>query len=92
MTTLALAHTALTLAWRPFLDPLQIHSLWFVLLVPLALGISIGYRAVRVASFEHFWFKVSVLTVQIVVSMILLGVASYFFIQILVPMLLPMPQ
>ena len=83
---------ATTLAWRPFLDPLQIHSLWFMLLVPLAFGIAIAYRAVRVATFDHFWFKVSVLTVQIVVSMILLGIASYLFIQILVPMLLPMPS
>ena len=32
------------------------------------------------------------LTLQIVLSMILLGVASYLFIQYAVPMLLPMPE
>ncbi len=92
MAVLSLAWmVGLTLAWRPFLDPLQMHSLWFVLLVPLSFGIAVAYRAVRVATFKHFWFKVCVLTVQIVVSMILLGIASYLFVQLIVPMLVPMP-
>lgn len=83
---------ALTLAWRPFIDPISLHGSWFLLLVPLSLGVAVVYRAVRVADFEKFWWKVTVLTVQIVVSMILLGAASYLFIQWLVPMLAPMPD
>lgn len=80
------------LAWRPFLDPIDLHDWWYVLIVPLSLGIAITYRAVRVATLEGYWWKVTVLTVQIVVAMILLGLASYLFIQVAVPMLLPMPE
>lgn len=78
--------------WRPFLDPLNLHSRWFLLLLPLAFGIAVTYRAVRVATFEKFWRKALILTFQIVVSMVLLGVASYLIIQVAVPMLLPMPE
>lgn len=95
MLSSLLAHApvvAPVLAWRPFLDPLDLHGPWFVLLVPLAFGIAVTYRAVRVATFERFWRKVLILTFQIVVSMVLLGIASYLFIQVAVPMLLPMPE
>lgn len=82
----------LAASWRPFLDPIDLHGLWFLLLIPLALGIAVVYRAVRVADFHNYWGRVAALTVQIVVSMVLLGIASYLFIQVAVPMLLPMPE
>ncbi len=78
--------------WRPFLDPIDLHRQWFLLLIPLAFGISLTYRAVRVATFEKYWLKVLILTFQVVLAMILLGVGSYLFIQVAVPMLLPMPE
>lgn len=81
-----------TLAWRPFLDPIEMHGTWYLLLVPLSFGIAMTYRAVRLADFEGYWRKVLVLTVQIVVSMILLGLASYLFVQVAVPMLMPKPE
>ncbi|MFG0260109.1 MAG: hypothetical protein ACF8LK_07120 [Phycisphaerales bacterium JB041] len=81
-----------SLAWRPFLDPFDLHRQWFFLLVPLALGIAVTYRAVRVNTFEKYWIKTIILTVQIVLAMILLGAASYLFIQVAVPFLLPMPE
>ena len=81
-----------TLAWRPFLDPRDLHRQWFFLLVPLALGIAVTYRGVRVNTFEKYWIKTLILTVQIVLAMILLGAASYLFIQFAVPYLLPMPD
>lgn len=83
---------AATLAWRPFLDPLNLHKQWFFLLVPLSFGIAVTYRAVRVNTFEKYWIKTCILTFQIVLSMILLGAASYLFIQFAVPYLLPMPD
>lgn len=84
--------TLTTLAWRPFIDPIDLHGSWYVLLIPLSFGIALTYRAVRVTDFEKFWLKVVALTVQIVVSMMLLGLASYVFIQWLVPLLMPMPE
>lgn len=83
---------SLVLAWRPFLDPLDLHNSWWMLLVPLSFGIAVTYRATRVATFERFWVKAFILTAQIVLSMVLLGVASYLFIQFAVPFLMPMPE
>lgn len=70
------------LAWRPFIDPLNLHDLWWLLLVPLALGISLAYKAVRVRDMRDLWRQVLMMTVQIVVAMVLLAVASYLFVEV----------
>ena len=31
------------LAYRPFLDPLALDAYWYLLLIPIAIGISLGY-------------------------------------------------
>jgi hypothetical protein len=41
------------LAWRPFLDPLNLHEYWWAFLVPLALGVAFTYKAVRVRIFGN---------------------------------------
>ncbi len=81
-----------TLAWRPFLDPINLHDWWYLLLFPLALGISLTYRAVRQTSMDGYPRAVLSLTGQIIVGISALGVASYIVIIVLVPMLTPMPQ
>lgn len=83
---------ALVLGWRPFLDPLDAHGWWFVLLVPLALGISIAYRAVRLPALDRFWWRVAIMTAQIVGAITGLAIASYVVIQVLIPLLTPMPE
>jgi hypothetical protein len=70
-----------TLAWRPFLDPINIHELWWALLVPMALGVSVVYKAVRVKTMDHYWREVVIMTAQIVLAMIMLGAAVYVFIE-----------
>jgi len=77
----------LTLAYRPFIDPIDVHTLWYLLLVPLALGVSAAYKAVRVDELREFPRAVLVMTAQIVLGMIALGVLSYVFVQFLVPRL-----
>jgi len=81
-----------TLAWRPFLDPMNLHTWWYLLLIPLALGIALPYRAVRQTEMTHYLRDVASLTAQIVVGVAALGFASFIVIQVLVPMLAPMPQ
>ena len=78
--------TALTLAYRPFIDPINAHHWWYLLLIPMALGISVAYKAVRVPDLKEFPRAVAVMTVQIVVAMIALGAASYVCVQYVVPM------
>ncbi len=80
----------LTLSYRPFLDPINAYDAWYLLLLPLALGISLAYKAVRVKSMADFPRHVIVMTMQIIIAMISLGVASFVLIEYLLPALLPM--
>ena len=78
--------TLLTLAeigpWRPFLDPINAHSFWYLLLIPISFFISVAYKAVRVRSLKGYWTAVGVMTVQIVLGMIALAVAFYLLVQV----------
>lgn len=76
-------------AWRPFLDPLDVNRSWFVLLLPLALGIAVAYKAIRVPSMKTYWREVAIMTGQIVLGMAALGAASYLFIQHVLPAIAP---
>ncbi len=76
--------------WRPFLDPLNFHSYWWAFLVPLALFISIAYRAVRMPDLKGYVRSVVVMTVQIILAMIGLGAAAFVFVVYLLPVLAPM--
>lgn len=80
------------LAWRPFLDPLNLHEYWWVFLIPLSLGISITYKAVRlhdVGSMRAYWHQVVVMTAQIILAMIVLGIAMFLFLEFVLPLLAP---
>ncbi len=70
------------LAWRPFLDPIDIHTGWYVLLVPLALFIAIAYKAVRTKNMDRYYREVGVMTVQIIALMIGLAAASFLIVEV----------
>ena len=76
-------------AWRPMLDPLPIAGHWPWLLIPLAIGISIAYKAVRVGSREAYPKAVVIMTTQIVLAMLALGVAAYLIVWFVVPAITP---
>lgn len=76
-----------TLAWRPFLDPLDAHGVWYLFLIPLALGVSIAYKAVRVADLRGYWREVLTMTVQIIGAMIALALLTYVVIILILPLL-----
>lgn len=80
----------MTLAWRPFLDPLDLNSYWYFLLIPLALGISIAYKAVRVRNMDRYWPNVLTMTAQVVGSIVGLGILAYVVLILIVPRLIPM--
>ena len=70
---------------------LRVQALLVFLLAPLSLLISIAYKAVRAPTMTRYWREVAVMTVQIIAAMILLGIASYVMLQIVVPVIAPMP-
>ncbi|MCC6659562.1 MAG: hypothetical protein IT437_01620 [Phycisphaerales bacterium] len=77
------------LAWRPFLDPMSLASTWWMLLGPLALGISVAYKAVRVPDMKDYAGQVLGMTAQIIIAMVLLWIGSFLFIEYLVPLIAP---
>jgi hypothetical protein len=72
-------------AWRPFRDPIELHDYWWALLVPMALGVALVYKAVRNPKLERFWQSVAVMTTQVIAGMVLLGVASYLIVMWFIP-------
>lgn len=79
----------MTLAYTPFIDPIDFHDWWFTLLVPISFFVSVAYKAVRVPDMDTFWRQVLVMTVQVVLAMIALGVAAYLMIVHVVPLIAP---
>ncbi len=63
--------------FRPFIDPIELHQWWFALLIPMAVMVSMTYKAIRKQTLERYWRDVMLMSAQIVVGMIALGAATY---------------
>lgn len=74
-------------SWRPFIDPIDAHGWWFLLLIPMSLLIAIAYKAVRSPSLDGYWRLVIIMTIQTILGMLALAAALYIIVQIFVPML-----
>lgn len=74
---------------RPFIDPMDLHGAWWFTLVPLALFVSIAYKAVRVTNVPSASYMKSVLmmTVQISVGMVVLAVALHALVEFIIPVI-----
>lgn len=66
-----LALLPLTLAYRPFLDPLPVDRLWLFLLIPLVVAISVVYKTIKTADLRHVPREAALLSAQIVAFMVL---------------------
>ena len=75
----------LLLSSTPFVDPLDLQDHWWITLVPMAFGIAMAYKAVRLRPLRRYWAHVLVMTVQIVGGMIGMSIAVYLLIEVLVP-------
>ncbi|MEL7472756.1 MAG: hypothetical protein AAGK04_05500 [Planctomycetota bacterium] len=78
------------LAWRPFLDPMDVQSIWFVLLIPTAFFLSMAYRGVRLHKLDRYWLAVLAMTIQIIAAIVGLGAAFYALIEWFLPVIVPM--
>ena len=75
-----------TLAWIPILEPMPwAHRIWWLFAIPLALGMTMAWKAVRLPSLEHYWRAVFVMTGQILLT--IAGIAAGLF--VIVVVLLP---
>ncbi|KAA0213197.1 MAG: hypothetical protein DYG94_14265 [Leptolyngbya sp. PLA3] len=82
----------LTLAWRPFLDPLNLDHAWYLLLVPMSFFLAMGYKAVRTVDMNRYWSQVAIFTFQMVIGLIGLGAGFFVVVRILLPALAPMDR
>lgn len=66
------------LAWIPFIHPMKLPEggrLWMFL--PLALAVTVVYRATRAVDMTGFWRGVAITFVNIVVGMCAIALAAY---------------
>jgi hypothetical protein len=73
-----------------FIDPIQAHDAWYLMIVPMVIFIAIGYKAVRVKHIEDYWREVLVFVLQVLGGMAALTVAFMVVVNVLVPWLAPM--
>lgn len=76
------------IAWIPFLEPVRgIGNAWWLLSVPLIVGISVAYKSIRAASVERFWRQVAWFSLRVMLIMVALTVALFVLVRIVVPSL-----
>ncbi|MBX3317536.1 MAG: hypothetical protein KF902_11835 [Phycisphaeraceae bacterium] len=86
-----LIERAIAFAYIPFVDPIDAHRWWFLLLIPMAFGVSVVYKAVRMRSLDRYWRHVFGMSASIVLGIILMGAVIYVLIEWVVPRIAPMP-
>ncbi|GDX98211.1 hypothetical protein LBMAG48_06150 [Phycisphaerae bacterium] len=79
----------LTLASRPFIDPIELHTQWYLLLIPMAFFASLAYKAVRVWDVKTLPRQVLAMTLQVILAMAGLGLAVYIFVEVALPLIAP---
>lgn len=70
--------------YTPFVDPIDLHDSWWFTIVPLAFGISLAYKSVRLDDLSRIWSQTLLMTAQMVAGMIGLAVAAYLIVEVIV--------
>ncbi len=85
---LTIAFSTPMIGWIPFLQPAgSLGNLWWLLMIPLILGISIAYRATHDASIEQFWQRVFLFVMKSTLAMGSLALVMYLFVYWGIPIL-----
>ncbi|MFO0827540.1 MAG: hypothetical protein U0572_05260 [Phycisphaerales bacterium] len=74
------------IAYIPFIEPMPAaHRWWWLLIVPLALGISMSWKAVRATTMDGYWRQVGVMSGQIVLGVMGIALGLFVLIQLVLP-------
>ena len=77
-----------TLAWAPFLQPAPgVQHWWWLLVIPMALGVSMAYKAIRVPDIAAWPKAVAKMSLQIVAAVVGIAVGLYLLVVVLLPLL-----
>lgn len=72
----------------PFITPMHfLQPWWYLLLLPLAFGISLVYKAMHLSNLDRLLQSTLVMTLQIVLAVIALGIALIVVVQVLIPLI-----
>lgn len=89
--------TPTALAYTPFVDPISAsglfdtHTWWWLLIIPMALGVAAAYKAVRVLDMKTYPKQVAFFTIQILLGIGALGLAAVLLLNYIIPFITPMP-
>ncbi len=76
------------LGWIPFLEPMNaLQDIWYLLLIPFAFGVSVIYKAYHLNTLAKYWREVAMMTLQVVLAMVGLGIALAVLLQVIIPAL-----
>jgi hypothetical protein len=79
------------LGYTPFIDALAVHEQWYLLIIPIAIMIATGYKAVRCTDMKDYAREVFIFTMQILLGLGALAVISTVVITFIIPMIAPTP-
>lgn len=75
-------------AWTPFLQPLPAaHRWWWLLIVPIAVGVSLAWKAVRLEEPDRWQRPVAIMSGQIVLAVAGIALGLFILVQIVLPLL-----
>jgi hypothetical protein len=74
-------------SYRPFLDPLDLHATWWLTAIPLVVLMSIAYKACRVGDLGQYWKQVATMSVQLVLLLIGIAIATHALVEWVIPFL-----
>lgn len=76
------------LAWTPFLQPIVgAAHWWWLMVVPMSLGISVVWKAIRLRSLDRCWNEVAFMSLQLLAGMAALAAALMVLARVVLPML-----
>lgn len=71
------------LAYRPFVTPLPVWDYWYLLIIPLSLGISIVYKAIRLDAMKKVPLAALGITLWILGGMTAAAIALALLVRVL---------
>lgn len=76
------------IGWIPFLEPMPAaHAAWWLSIIPIALGVSLAWKAVRLETIEGWQRAVAMMALQIVLAVVGIAIGLYLLVQWIVPLL-----
>jgi len=76
------------LAWIPLVEPLPggIHG-WWAWVVPMVIGVSVTWKAIRLHSLDRYWPEVFRMSGQLLVGMAALAAGLMLLVRVVLPLL-----